>query len=313
MADIIPPDTIYLHITRKCNLSCIYCYFFDENTTNELSTNQLCEVLEDIIKINPRQVILTGGEPLMHRDFFKISKFFKEKKGDIKFSVNSNGVLINEENAKFLVETFDEIRISIDGFKEINDKLRGEGTFNKAMGAFSKILNSKGDPVALITVTSANINSLKEFSKYLLYNGVFNIHYNPVRLYGKAKSEDILHNNKEMEDLKDFWSEQLYLKHDQTFENSNCGVGKYLTINPDGSVYPCHLLSYPEFKLGNVREDNLRSIFEEHEIIKKFKNIDFIHLAKKTNCFNILLKDKGCLGVYVRNKDFKEKLKNYIN
>ncbi|MCD4784459.1 MAG: SPASM domain-containing protein [Candidatus Eremiobacteraeota bacterium] len=105
-------------------------------------------------------------------------------------------------------------------------------------------------------------------------------------------------------------------------ETLNCGVGKYITVYPDGSVFPCHLLSFPEFCVGNVRNQDLYTIFHESEMLNKLRTLDFKkegigmrhpsyrekEISQCHNCFRELSGDDRCLGKACRDKDSKDKL-----
>ena len=183
-------DPVYLHVTKRCNLDCVYCYFSaGEPMEEELSTDEILSVLRDVNLLNPRRVVFTGGEPLLRRDILKLAETLKNMEKELRLCLSTNGTLINGENVGGLVKNFDEMRISIDGFKEINDAIRGEGTFEKAMKAFRHILNAGGDPIAFITVTSLNLPYLKKFMHFLLRNGILKIHISPLKLVGRARDD----------------------------------------------------------------------------------------------------------------------------
>jgi sulfatase maturation enzyme AslB (radical SAM superfamily) len=137
--------------------------------------------------------------------------------------------------------------------------MRGKGSFEKAMTAFRYVLNAGGDPVAFITVTSLNLPYLKDFMHFLLRNGILKIHLSPLKLAGRANADKMLCDVEEVKRITgEFWYETfgLRLKRERK-EGFNCGVGKFLTVYPDGSVYPCHLLAFPEFCIGNVKKQRL--------------------------------------------------------
>jgi radical SAM protein with 4Fe4S-binding SPASM domain len=304
-------DTVYLHVTKACNLHCVYCYFSaGESFEKELSTEEMLMVLRDASLLNPRRIIFTGGEPLLRNDILELAQSLRKSGNDIKLCLTTNGTLINEENASDLVHSFHEIRVSIDGFGEVNEKLRGKETFEGAMNAFRCILKAGGDPVAFITVTSLNLPHLKDFMHFMLRNGILRIHISPLRLAGRARDQQIVCNPEEVErTVEEFWYETfgLHLKH-ETKEKFNCGVGKFLTVYPEGSVYPCHLLAFKEFCIGNVREKRLISIYTESKLMNKLRNLNFKKLAQCSECFKELSNEVTCLGTLTQRKNFRESL-----
>ena len=183
------------------------------------------------------------------------------------------------------------------------------------MRAFRCIIDSGGDPVAFITVTSVNIFNLKETMSFLLRNGIVKIHISPLKLVGRATDNRMLCDKEELKRIvEDFWYEtfglQLKSERKDTF---NCGVGKFLTINPDGSIYPCHVLAFPEFCLGNVKEQRLYSIYHDSSLLKKLRNLHFSETAQCAECFKGLSQDGTCLGIHAQNKGFREELVDLLS
>lgn len=311
------PDTVYLHVTKACNLRCAYCYFSagEPNIEKELSTEAMLSVLKDVFLLSPKRVVFTGGEPLLRKDILKLAQLFKNMGNGIHLCMTTNGTLINEENAENLVKTFDEIRISIDGFKEINDAMRGKGSFEKAMKAFRYVLNAGGDPVAFITVTSSNLPYLKDFMHFLLRNGILKIHLSPLKLAGRANADKMLCDVEEVKRITgEFWYETFGLRlKSERKEGFNCGVGKFLTVYPDGSVYPCHLLAFPEFCIGNVKKQRLHSIYHESSLMNKLINLHFGEIAHCAECFKDLSREGTCLGIPAQEEGFRKQLVDLLS
>ncbi len=304
-------DTIYLHVTKACTLRCVYCYFSaGEPFEDELSTEEMLSVLKDACLLGPKRIVFTGGEPLLRKDILQLAQSLRKTGKGIWSCLTTNGTLVNEENAKDLAEVFNEIRISIDCFKEINDALRGEGSFEKALKAFGWVLKAGGNPVAFITVTSSNIHYLKEFMKYLLTNGIVRVHLSPLRLTGRARDDEMLSRFEEIKGtVEEFWHEifglQLKIEKKESF---NCGVGKFVTVYPDGSVYPCHLLAFPEFCIGNVRKQDLYSIYHQSNLMRKLRNLDFTEISQCAECFKELSSETSCLGALAQQEKVRGKL-----
>jgi MoaA/NifB/PqqE/SkfB family radical SAM enzyme len=315
MESISPPDTVYLHLTRKCNLRCVYCFLSaGESMENELTTSELAAVLNDIHTLNPRRVVFTGGEPLLREDVSNLARTFKSAGDEIHLCIITNGTLVNEENAKDLVRDFDETRISIDGPEEINDATRGRGTFKKSMKAFEYVLKAGGNPKASITITSANLPHLKEFISYLIRNGIARIHLSPLKAAGRAKNGGLHCGFEEAQRIvEEFWHEtfgrQLKRRKKETF---NCGVGRSLAVYPDGSAYPCHVLAFPEFCIGNVRREDLHSIYHHSKIMNRLRSLDLCEIAPRTEFSEELSREETCLGVRAQNQHFRECLREVI-
>jgi len=81
----------------------------------------------------------------------------------------------------------------------------------------------------------------------------------------------------------------------------NCGVGSYLNIFPDGSVYPCHVLSVPKFLLGNVRQTKLSAIVKDSATLKHLRTLDFSQLKGGSERLKQLLSNAVCHGEVYRD------------
>jgi Fe-coproporphyrin III synthase len=182
-------DAVYLHVTKACNLDCIYCYFsagYPED--DELSTKEMAVILEDICNLEPNKIVFTGGEPLLRDDLIELAQICKAFNANSRLALTTNGSLIDQNNAAELVQNFHDIRISIDGPEEINDRLRGSGSFRKAMNACELIINNGGNPQAFITVTAFNQVYLESLIRLLLSRQIFNLHFSPVKPAGRAEN-----------------------------------------------------------------------------------------------------------------------------
>ena len=308
-------DTLYIHLTKRCNFNCLYCYFDSNSSQNvELSHQIISRIIDDLPSLSPCRIIFTGGEPLLVEDVIKIGERIKETNNKIIIGITTNGSLITEKLATDLVRVFDEIRISIDGPQEINDVLRGYHTFDYAMLAFKKVIEAGGNPSAFITATTYNVSHLKVFMKFLLSRGISKIHISPVKLIGKAQNKNIQCDIEELkETVEEFYFEQFGLKLKQIdHESFNCGLGKFISINPDGSVYPCHVLSFPELCIGNVKNENLSSIFYNSTLLKILRNLNFNEISGCTECFSRISSKNSCLEAVIRNNAFKTEILKYL-
>ena len=146
-------------ITYRCNLKCKMCYLWGEkseestqknilhNVHNELNINELQNILIPQLKrMHVKAVKITGGEPLIRKDIFEVIKLFRSE--NFKCRMISNLSIQPEKNAKKLVESgLEGINVSIDGPKEVHDKIRGViGAYSKTtdtLKAITKLKNEK--------------------------------------------------------------------------------------------------------------------------------------------------------------------------
>ena len=309
---------IYIHVTKLCNLHCKYCYFnAGKAMKNELHSSELLSLFKEIVFIEPKKVIFTGGEPLLRKDIFcLVNNFHKMIDGKrINLCLISNGLLIDDKTALKIAELFDEVRISIDGPPEVNDILRGNGSFKNALNAINNLKNAGISPVASVTITSLNLPLMKDFLSFLLDElFITNIHLSILKPSGRNLDHPELKCSWEKVEqiISEFWQNR-FIKSSLT-ENrkrptlascSSCGLGEYINILPDGAVYPCHVLSEPRFFLGNIREQKLSDIIYKSKTLVNLKNIDFKKLIKIDKNLKKLLQNATCMGeVYRDNPDF---------
>jgi len=300
---------IYIHITKLCNLNCKYCYFnAGKAMKKELHFSELLSLFKEIVLIRSKKVIFTGGEPLPRKDIFNLINNFRKMLYDKKINLclMSNGLLIDNKIALKIVELFDEVRISIDGPPEVNDILRGNGSFRSAVNAIKNLKNAGISPVVSITMTSLNLSMLKDFLSFLLDElFITSFHLSILKPSGRNLDHPELKCSweKAQQIIADFWQNRFIKsslpenrRRSALINCGNCGVGSHINILPDGSVYPCHVLSVPKFCLGNIRKTDLSKIIFESDILRFLRSINFTELAKSNNYLNNELKNNICLG-----------------
>lgn len=146
-----PPKSVELQLTYCCNLHCDMCGqwgksgIFRENIKNlrnqEITIDAWKNIIDQAAKWKSR-INLWGGEPFLKKDIFKIIKYIKSKK--LKCSVVTNGVLIDKYYKEIIDSKLDKIFLSIDGTREIHDKIRGKkGTFDKILKGINSLHDLK--------------------------------------------------------------------------------------------------------------------------------------------------------------------------
>ncbi len=134
-----PLGLVFCELTYSCNFRCLTCYNCSgELQEQEMSTLEWKMALEKIASVNPKTqttVILTGGEPLLRKDFFEIASHAKDL--GLYIQLFTNGSLIDNYTAERIANLkIDYVRISVDGASpQTNDRIRGKGNFEKAINA----------------------------------------------------------------------------------------------------------------------------------------------------------------------------------
>lgn len=131
----IPHPVVVFNLTQRCNLTCLHCYLVSANKKykGELSFEKIKRLIDSLKIIDIPVLLLSGGEPLVHRDIFKIIEYAKGK--NIRTALSTNGTLLTKSMAKKLLDLeIDYVGISVDGIKEFHDEFRQiKGAYAKAI------------------------------------------------------------------------------------------------------------------------------------------------------------------------------------
>ena len=148
---------LIFELTNKCNLNCRWCGV--KKGKDVLSYDKIVSIIG---KNKPRFVELTGGEPMLRKDIFKLIDYCKSK--GIYVSINTNGTLVNDKVAKRL--NADVVRVSVDGLEKTNDKIRGKGSFKKTLNGINSL--KKYNKRIIISTAVGKVNK-KESRKIIKY------------------------------------------------------------------------------------------------------------------------------------------------
>jgi len=146
-----------LQITDRCNLRCRHCYIGD-STGNEIPLERVRAVLGEFQEMQGLRVLITGGEPLLHKDFRAINQMLPDFM--VRKVLFSNGLLFDKALAESL--NVDEVQISIDGLGNAHDLLRGSGSFQKAMTAIHICLDAGLDVSVSTMVHKQDLHDFDE-------------------------------------------------------------------------------------------------------------------------------------------------------
>lgn len=153
---------LILNVHSRCNCRCVMCDIWKRENNDQLRTQDLERHRISLENLGVRQVVLTGGEPLLHNDLETLCKFFREQ--NIRLTLLTTGLLLHKR-AKEIANLFDDIIVSLDGPEDIHDAIR------RVNGAFSLIQkgvvavrhHSPSIPITCrTTVQKANHRHLRE-------------------------------------------------------------------------------------------------------------------------------------------------------
>lgn len=186
------PLKVSMNLTKRCNLRCKQCFSDSgEVLYPELTTLEVCKLLDDMRENGTFFICLGGGEPLMRNDLLEILRHGKTRQ--LAISIVSNGLLLTntylEELNKMDLDTF---WISLDGLEKNHEILRGEGTFKKALNALQLLKDCFVSKKAIrVSLNKYNIGEFKGLIDLAEMYEVDIIRFTPLMSFGRAKNEDL--------------------------------------------------------------------------------------------------------------------------
>lgn len=289
-------NCVYFHITQRCQLHCRYCYFNAGEITScaEMQTPEMLQALARLKSMKPEKIVFTGGEPMLREDLFLLASYARFFATTV---LATNGLLVSEENKYEILECFDDVRVSLDGSKDRHDAYRGAGTYEKALSAARML----GDTCAVrLTYTRQDEGHVGELLNDLLEKGIRRVYTSCVRRAGRV-TDDMLPSPKKirMEEAR-YFCEESEEDDERTFTcGKGCCIGNYMSILPNGDIYPCHVLTKPACYIGNILSPALPELSESPVITRLIRIHDKIGSLKNNVCIG------EQIGQYVEEYGFE--------
>lgn len=293
-SDIPVPRIISWNTTFQCNLNCHHCYLNakEHRSREELSTPEGKKLMDQISEVSRPVLVLSGGEPLLREDIWKLASYGTEK--GLRVALGTNGTLIDDAVAeKILKSGIRRVAISIDSSTpEIHDKIRGvPGAWEKAVSGVKSCIKHGIGVQFNTTVTVENCHDIPEIIKMADNLGIRDMHIFFLVPTGRGQGikditaemyEALILNllttyNPEGMNVKPTCAPQFMRiaeQHglDTSMWHRGCIAGiNYCRIYPDGSVTPC---PYLPINLGNVLETNFREIWQDNTVLQRLRNPD---------------------------------------
>jgi len=150
--------------TRRCIGNCSYCSFTREYAKdNEVDTKTACKIVDEVYDFGSPWFGISGGEPLIRQDIFDVVGY--ARKIGFEVSLITSGFVFDEKKLNNLVRNEVHTAVSIDGAKESNDKIRGRGSYDKALYAMKKLSENGILDCIVTTMTKYNIKDAEHVVK----------------------------------------------------------------------------------------------------------------------------------------------------
>ena len=279
-----------LHVAHTCNLNCSYCfasqgkYHGDRAVMSfEVGKRALDFLVENSGTRRNLEVDFFGGEPLMNFDVVKklveyARSIEKEKGKNFRFTLTTNGVLIDDDVIEFANKEMSNVVLSLDGRKDVHDRFRvdyaGNGSWEKIVPKFQKLVKARDGKNYYMrgTFTHHNPDFLEDI-KTMLDLGFNELSMEPVVCAkgdpSELTEEDLPVVLNQYEQLATLMMKKNKAGKPFTFYHymidlaggpciykriSGCGSGtEYMAVTPWGDLYPCHqFVGEEKFKLGDI-------------------------------------------------------------
>lgn len=316
-----------IHIAHDCNLACRYCFAEEgeykgkrELMSLEVGKKAINFLIENSGSRRNLEVDFFGGEPLMNwqvvKDIVAYGRSLEEKHNkNFRFTLTTNGVLLDEEIMDFANREMSNVVLSLDGRKEVNDSNRpfrnGIGSYDVIVPKYKEFVEKRGDRDYFVRGTFTRKNL--DFSQDIIHFadlGFKQMSIEPVvgaeEEEYSLKREDLPKIFEEYDSLsKEFISRQkqgnpfnffhfmIDLEQGPCVSKrlSGCGSGtEYLSVVPNGDLYPCHQFAgEKDFLMGNVFEGIKRK-----DIQDEFRNVNVYSKEECKKCFAKFYCSGGC-------------------
>lgn len=316
-----------LHIAHDCNLACKYC-FAEEGEYHgrralmsfEVGKKALDFLIANSGSRRNLEVDFFGGEPLMNFEVVKqLVAYGREQEKihnkNFRFTLTTNGVLLNDDILEFLNKEMANVVLSIDGREEVNNKMRpfrnGKGSYELIVPKFQKVAESRNQTNYYVRGTFTRNNL--DFSEDVLHLADLGFEQISVEPVVAADTEDYSLREEDIpvicEQYDKLAKEMVKRSKEGKCFNffhfmidlqggpcvakriSGCGSGtEYLAVTPWGDFYPCHqFVGEEKFLLGNVDTGIVNT-----EIVETFKGCNVYAKDKCKDCFSKFYCSGGC-------------------
>lgn len=285
--ELTSPLTVNWTLSYECNFSCSHCYSRGMNKT-ELGLSDVLALADELAASRVAFVNFGGGEPLMYKHLFEVTKHATAK--GLKVSMNTNGWLLGPDKAKAIAEAgFRSVGISLDGATAaVHDGFRNRpGSFARALAGLEALRDAGVDSTVSAVIFRKNLDSYRDIVRLAAERGAGTVYLHNFKCSGRG-----MENREELDlsplEWRDFYSDALAWKPEApaklafddpilallgeseagAVKGSTCGKLS-LHIEPDGDATPCGFIP---LTVGNVLKDGLKNIWQNSDILKKMRN-----------------------------------------
>ena len=276
---------VTVNLTNRCNLQCTHCY--NAPDSRELAVERLVAALAEARPLldDVSSLIILGGEPLLQVD--RLTTLVQGTRGlfSLPTMVSTNGTRVDDAVAHRLAELGVDVQVSLDGpTPEINDPVRGEGSYARAIQGIHALQDAGVDVTLSMVYDRSNYTLMEAYADLALSLGAREVRFIPLRLVGRAAEHPdaapdqsevldhllaLLQRRPEIGGLlrRDFFTITRAVCQ-RGGVRTHCGIGRrVIFIDADGSVYPCPNHRVEAFRCGSVQDESLAEIFSRSDVM----------------------------------------------
>ncbi len=323
-----PIKALCLHVAHDCNLRCQYCFAAtgDFGTGRKIMPFEVAKNAIDFVIARSKnrrniEVDFFGGEPLMAFDTVKKTVEYArsiEKQHDkqFRFTITTNGVLLNDEITQYINENMDNVVLSLDGRPSVNDEMRktvsGGGSYDMIVPKYQKLVQERAaekDYYARGTFTAKNLDFAEDVL-HIAEAGFSSLSVEPVTSepgsgYDLTEADlpkifaeydrlcDIMVERRRAGKPFSFFHFMVDLEQGPCVIKRlrGCGAGyEYIAVTPEGDIYPCHqFVGREEYYQGNVMDKAF-----DMQIAQKFAQLNIYSREKCKQCWAKFYCSGGC-------------------
>ena len=282
---MLPLYFLQWHITHACNLRCAHCY--QTEYRSHMPREELFRALDQFDELLAGQEVqgqinLTGGEPLLHPDWLPLAEEIRRR--GYRLGILTNGTLIDRDTAACLAGLSPVfVQVSLDGTEEAHDRIRGQGSFARAIGGIDALKRQGVKVLVSFTAQKNNAEELAALARICKKHRVDKLWWDRVvsddpalnvtteqfrmlvdttnalrKKYRRLRGGSFVSNGRALQ-FGDIGTDDVY----------RCTAGRRLLILlANGDVMPCRRLP---FVIGNIREASLKEITEHSAMMAQLR------------------------------------------
>ncbi|HID43622.1 MAG TPA: radical SAM protein [Archaeoglobaceae archaeon] len=301
------PFQVVWDVTYACNLMCKHCYSTaGKRIEDELTTEEAFQAIDKFDRFGVTSIAFSGGEPLVRKDFFDLTKYADEK--GIYVAVATNGTLITEGMAEKMKKSgIKYVQISLDGLRDTHSSFRGiDGVFDRTVEGIKNCVKNGFFVNVSMVVTRYNYHEVNDVINLCEKLGVdWFMHYNFIptgrgreildkeitpeerenllkMLYSRNRTSNIslLSTAPQFARVALQCEAEIIPTHFYNIEGERlkslsefiggCGAGRfYIAMRANGDIQPC--VFFP-LRVGNIREDDLTDLWLNSKVFRELRN-----------------------------------------